>query len=83
MPRHGIHIAHPLECPLWVKSGLSSRTVVCLLYPGKRTCEPAERPHIAEARAATLKAMNEAEAGWRKAIDKIANLTKCPVMRRS
>jgi hypothetical protein len=29
-------------------------------------------PEIAKARDATLKAMNEAEQGWRKAIDKIA-----------
>lgn len=29
-------------------------------------------PEIAEARAATLRAMNEAEAGWQKAMDKIA-----------
>ena len=34
---------------------------------------------------ATLKAMKEAEQGWRRAIDKIAEragLTKAPVMRR-
>jgi hypothetical protein len=38
-------------------------------------------PEIAEARDATLKAMKEAEAGWRKAMDKIAEragLTKGP-----
>jgi hypothetical protein len=38
-----------------------------------------------EARDATLKAMNQAEHGWRRAIDKIAErvcLTKGPVMRR-
>jgi hypothetical protein len=38
-------------------------------------------PEIAEARAATLKAMKEAEVGWQKAIDKIAEragLTKGP-----
>jgi hypothetical protein len=29
-------------------------------------------PEIAEARVATLKAMKEAEQGWQKAIDKIA-----------
>jgi hypothetical protein len=39
-------------------------------------------PHIAEARATTLKAMKETEQGWRKAIDKMAeraSLTKGPV----
>lgn len=43
------------------------------------------RPHIAEGRATTLKDMNEAEAGLRKAIDKIAaraSLTKAPDTRR-
>jgi hypothetical protein len=42
-------------------------------------------PEIAEARDATLKAMKEAEQGWRKAIDKIAelaSLTKGPGTRR-
>ena len=42
-------------------------------------------PKIAEARDATLKAMKEAELGWQKAIDKIAeraNLTKGPDPRR-
>ena len=41
---------------------------------------------IAEARAATLKAMQEAERGWKRAIDKIAeraSLTKSPGMRRN
>ena len=40
---------------------------------------------VLEARAATLKAMEEAEAGWQKAIDKIAeraSLTKGPDTRR-
>jgi hypothetical protein len=40
---------------------------------------------IAEARDATLKAMKEAEQGWRKAIDKIserAGMTKGPDTRR-
>jgi hypothetical protein len=38
-------------------------------------------PEIAEARAATLKAMKEAEQGWQRAIDKVgerAGLTKGP-----
>jgi hypothetical protein len=42
-------------------------------------------PEIADARAATLKALNEAEAGWLKAIDKIGErvgLTKGPDTRR-
>ena len=42
-------------------------------------------PEIAEAGDATLRAMNEAEQGWRKAIDKIAeraSLTKGPDTRR-
>ena len=40
---------------------------------------------VLEARAATLKAMKEAEAGWQKAIDKIverASLTKGSDTRR-
>ena len=40
---------------------------------------------MAEARDATLKAMREAEQGWQKAIDKIAeraSLTKAPDTRR-
>jgi hypothetical protein len=42
-------------------------------------------PEIAEARDATLKAIKEAEQGWRKAMDKIAEragLTKGPNTRR-
>ena len=42
-------------------------------------------PEIAEARDATLNAMKEAEQGWRRAIDKIAeraSLTKGPDTRR-
>jgi hypothetical protein len=42
-------------------------------------------PEIAEARAATLKAIKEADAGWQKAIEKIAeraSLTKGPDTRR-
>ena len=42
-------------------------------------------PEIAGARDATLKAMNEAEAGWQRAMDKIAeraSLTKGPDTRR-
>jgi hypothetical protein len=42
-------------------------------------------PEVAEARAATLKAMREAEQGWQRAIDKIAeraSLTKGPDTRR-
>ena len=45
----------------------------------------ARLPEIAEARDATLKAMKEAEQGWQKAIDKIAeraSLTKGPNTRR-
>jgi vacuolar-type H+-ATPase subunit H len=41
-------------------------------------------PEIAKARDATLKAMNEAKQGWRKAIDKIgerAGQTKGPDTR--
>jgi hypothetical protein len=43
-------------------------------------------PEIAEARAATLRAMNEAEVGWQKAFDKIAERaaqTKAPDRRRN
>jgi hypothetical protein len=42
-------------------------------------------PEIVEARAATLNAMKEAEQGWQKAMDKIAervSLTKGPDTRR-
>jgi hypothetical protein len=38
----------------------------------KHKVEQHVAPEIAEAKAATLKAMKEAEQGWRKAIDKIA-----------
>ena len=44
-----------------------------------RRARPA--PHIAEARAATLKALQQAEAGWHEAVAKIAEragLTKGP-----
>jgi hypothetical protein len=51
--------------------------------PPKRTCgEPAPCPQITEARAAALKALQEAEQGWKKAIDKIiqrASVTKVPI----
>jgi hypothetical protein len=51
----------------------------------KHRVEQNVSPEIAEARDATLKAMKEAEQGWRKAIDKIAeraSLTKDPNTRR-
>ena len=47
----------------------------------KHKVEQHVSPEIAEARNATLKAMKEAEAGWRRAIDKIGErfgLTKIP-----
>jgi vacuolar-type H+-ATPase subunit H len=46
----------------------------------KHNVEQHVSPEIAEARDATLKALDEAEQGWRKAIDKIAEraLTKGP-----
>jgi cysteinyl-tRNA synthetase len=55
------------------------------LAVGKHNVEQHVSPEIAEARDATLKAMKEAEQGWRKAIDKIAeraSLTKGPDTRR-
>ena len=42
------------------------------LVVAKHNAEQHVSPEIAEARDATLKAMKEAEQGWRKAIDKIA-----------
>ena len=48
----------------------------------KHNVEQHVSPGIAEARNATVKAMKEAEQGWRKAIDKIAeraSLTKVPI----
>jgi hypothetical protein len=51
----------------------------------KHQVEQHVSPEIAKARDATLKAMKEAEQGWRKAIDKIAeraSLTKDPNTRR-
>ena len=48
---------------------------------GRHQCGAGRSPEIAEAREATLKAIEEAEAGWQKAIDKIAKragLTKGP-----
>jgi hypothetical protein len=47
----------------------------------KHKVEEHVSPEIAGARAATLKALEQAEAGWKKAIDKIgerAGLTKGP-----
>lgn len=47
----------------------------------KHKVEQHVSPEIAEARAATLKALEQAEAGWRKAIAKIgerAGLIKAP-----
>jgi hypothetical protein len=58
-------------------SGLSDVELTMVKYK----VEQHVSPEIAEARAATLKAMNEAEQGWQKAIDKIgecAGLTKGP-----
>jgi hypothetical protein len=73
------------ECPLWVKSGLSVQHRSMAALPPKAEVRRARStPHIAEARAATLKAMKETEAGWQKASDKIterASLTKDPNMR--
>ena len=51
----------------------------------KHKVEQHVSPEIAEAREATVKAMDEAEQGWRKAIDKIAERagrTTGPNMRR-
>ena len=51
----------------------------------KQNVEQHVSPEIAEARDATLKAMKKAEAGWQKAIDKIAeraSLTKGPDKQR-
>jgi hypothetical protein len=42
------------------------------LAVAKYNVEQHVSPEIAEARDATLKAMNEAEAGWQRAMDKIA-----------
>ena len=51
----------------------------------KHQVEQNVSPEIAEARDATRKALKEAEQGWRRAIDKIAEracLTKGPDTRR-
>ena len=48
-----------------------AREAVCVMEQWKRD-EQHGSPEIAEARDATLKAMKEAEAGWQKAMDKIA-----------
>ena len=58
-------------------SGLSDAELALV----KHKVEQHVSPEIAEARDATLKAMKEAEAGWQRAIDKIAEragLTKTP-----
>ena len=55
------------------------------LAVAKHNVEQHVSPEIAEARDATLKAMKEAEQGWQRAIDKIAeraSLTKGPDTRR-
>ena len=55
------------------------------LAVAKHQVEQDVSPEIAEARDAALKAMKDAEQGWRKAIDKIAEracLTKGPNTRR-
>jgi hypothetical protein len=54
------------------------------LAVAKHNVEQHVSPEIAEARDATLKAMKEAEQGWGRAIDKIAeraSLTKGPNTR--
>ena len=59
-------------------SGLSDAELALV----KHKVEQHVSPEIAEARDATLKAMKEAEAGWQRAIDKIAEragLTKMPM----
>ena len=51
----------------------------------KQNVEQHVSPEIAEAGDATLKAMKEAEQGWQRAMDKIAervSLTKGPDRRR-
>ena len=58
-------------------SGLSDAELALVKHKVERHVSP----EIAETRDATLKAMKEAEAGWQRAIDKIAEyagLTKCP-----
>ena len=55
------------------------------LAAAKHNVEQHVSPEIAEARDASLKAMKEAEQGWRRALDKIAervSLTKGPDTRR-
>lgn len=55
------------------------------LAVAKRNCEGHVSPVIAQDSEATLKAMKEAERGWHKGIDKIAEragLTKGPNTRR-
>jgi hypothetical protein len=62
-----------------------ARTAVELAV-AKHNVEQHVSSEITEARDATLKAMKEAEAGWQKAIDKIAEracLTKAPDRRRN
>ena len=52
---------------------------------GKHNVEQQVSPEIAKARDTALKAMKDAEEGWQRAIDKIAErtcLTKSPVMRQ-
>jgi hypothetical protein len=58
-------------------SGLTDEEVTFL----KRKVEQHVAPEIAEARDATLKAIKEAEHGWQRAIDRVAEragLTKGP-----
>jgi hypothetical protein len=55
------------------------------LAMAKRNSEGHTSPEIARDSEATLKAMKETEAGWQKAIDKIADragLSKIPSIRR-
>jgi hypothetical protein len=64
---------------------LARARVAVELAVAKHNVEQHVSSEITEARDATLKAMKEAEAGWRKAIDKIAeraSLTKGPYTRR-
>jgi hypothetical protein len=55
------------------------------LAVAKRNCEGHTSPEIARDSEAALKAMKETEAGWQRAIDKIAEragLSKIPSIRR-
>jgi hypothetical protein len=65
--------------------GLARAREAVELAVAKHQVDQNVSPEIAEARDATVKAMKEAEQGWQRAIDKIAeraNLTKDPDTRR-